>query len=74
MTATRRPTIQAMPETSGTAPILDAIDRGGDALSQAMRRRLASYAEIKSPAELGIKARDLPIRSRSHSRRHKAIR
>lgn len=61
MTSTERPT--------------DALDATTRALIAATDRRLAAYAEIKSPASLGI----TPDRSRNGrrapgSRRHRAIR
>ncbi len=68
----RRSSIQAMPETSGAAPIVDAIDKAGDPLAQAMRRRLRAYAEL--PGLGDIKADRTIRRSHKHSTPHRAHR
>ena len=44
------------------------------ALREALDRRLAAYREVKSPAQLGIKARRRAPRQRRTSVRHRAIR
>jgi len=73
MTTTRRPTIAtAQLETSGNAPMLDAIDKAGDPLVQAMRRRMRAYAEL--PGLGDIKADRTIRRSHKHSVKHKACR
>lgn len=53
----------------------DALAASTAALIAATQRRLDSYAEVKSPAELGITAdRTKPIRSRSRRPRRRTIR